>query len=52
MDELNNITIKQAILGNKKSFKDLYYYYNPLIWKIVYRMSNGDQENGRQIIMI
>jgi len=50
MKELNDITIKQAASGSKKSFKDLYYYYNPFIWKIVYRMSNGDQDNAEQII--
>ena len=50
MNELNDNTIKHAASGDKKSFRDLYYYYNPLIWKVVYRMTNGDQENAKRIM--
>ena len=50
MQELDDITIKSAARGNRKSFKAVYDYYSPFVWKVAYRTLNGDREAGEQVV--
>jgi len=50
MHELDDITITSAGRGNKKSFKAVYDYYSPFVWKVAYRTLNGDKEACEQVV--
>jgi|GEM_PF-643949 len=50
MQELDDITIKSAARGNKKSFRAVYDYYSPFVWKLAYRTLKGDREAGEQVV--
>lgn len=49
MQELDDITIKQAAKGNRRAFRKLYDHYSPFVWKVVYRTVNGNQSNAEVI---
>lgn len=49
MTELNDITIEKAASGNKRSFRELYDFYSPFVWKVVFRTVNGDMYGATQV---
>lgn len=49
MNELNDITIKKAANGSKKDFKELYDFYSPFVWKVIFRTVNGDDYDAKQL---
>ena len=50
MNELNEITIKSAANGDKKSFKKVYENYSSFVWKIIFRTVNGDRDAAEKIL--
>ncbi len=50
MNELDEITIKSAAKGDKKSFKKVYENYSSFVWKIIFRTVNGDRDAAEKIL--
>lgn len=50
MEELNDITLKTAIGGGVKEFRKLYDHYSTFVWKVLFRMVNGNEDNAKQIM--
>lgn len=50
MNELDEITIKSAAKGNKKSFKKVYEKYSSFVWKIIFRTVNGDRDAAEKLL--
>ena len=50
MNELNEITIKSAANGDKKSFKKVYENYSSFVWKIIFRTVNGDRDAAEKLL--
>ena len=50
MKELDEITIKSAAKGDKKSFKKVYDHYSSFVWKVIFRTVNGDREAAEKIL--
>lgn len=42
MNELNEITVRQARSGDKKAFKSLYDWYAPFVWRIAFKMGQSE----------
>lgn len=43
MEELNDFTLRNAISGRKKAFKELYNWYIPFVWRIAYKTSQSKE---------
>jgi len=50
MNELDEITIKSAAKGDKKSFKKVYEHYSSFVWKVIFRTVNGDRDAAERIL--
>ena len=50
MNELDEITIKSAAKGDKKSFKKVYENYSSFVWKIIFRTVNGDRDAAEKLL--
>ena len=50
MEEIDELTIKQAAHKDAKAFRRLYDHYVGFVWKIIYRTVNGDQDAAREIV--
>ena len=50
MNELDEITIKSAANGDKKSFKKVYEHYSSFVWKIIFRTVNGDRDAAEKLL--
>ena len=50
MNELDEITVKSAAKGDKKSFKKVYDHYSSFVWKVIFRTVNGDREAAEKIL--
>ena len=50
MNELDEITIKSAAKGDKKSFKKVYDHYSSFVWKIIFRTVNGDRDAAERVL--
>jgi RNA polymerase sigma-70 factor (ECF subfamily) len=42
MNELDDITVRQAQSGDKKAFKVLYDWYVPFVWRIAFKMGQSE----------
>lgn len=49
MNELDDLTVRQAKSGDKKAFKALYEWYAPFVWRVAFKM--GQSENLAQEIV-
>lgn len=43
MEELNNVTMRHAISGQKKAFKELYDWYIPFVWRVAFKMCQNKE---------
>ena len=50
MVDIDRITIERAAKGDDKAFRRLYDHYAPFVWRIVYRMVNGDRAASEEIV--
>lgn len=50
MQELDDITLKKAVHGDKHAFKALYNLYAPFLWRVIYRMAPGDQSAASELL--
>lgn len=50
MKELDIITIQRAIRGDKEAFKSLYDHYSPFLWRILFKMCSGDQNQAQELL--
>jgi RNA polymerase sigma-70 factor (ECF subfamily) len=50
MEELDELTIKQAANKDAKAFKRLYDHYVGFVWKVIYRTVNGDKNAATEIV--
>jgi RNA polymerase sigma-70 factor, ECF subfamily len=50
MEEIDEITIKQAARRDAKAFKRLYDHYAGFVWKVIFRTVNGDKDAAREIV--
>lgn len=50
MEELDQLTIKRAIRGDKRAFHLLYDHYSPYIWRLHYRVLSGNYEDARELL--
>jgi RNA polymerase sigma-70 factor (ECF subfamily) len=50
MNEIDDITIRQASKGDGRSFKRLYDHYAPFVWKVAYRTVNGRKDVAGEIV--
>jgi RNA polymerase sigma-70 factor, ECF subfamily len=50
MEEIDEITIKQAARRDARAFKRLYDHYAGFVWKVIFRTVNGDQDAAREIV--
>lgn len=50
MNELDEITIKSAAKGDKKSFKKVYDHYSSFVWKVIFRTVKGDRDAAEKIL--
>jgi RNA polymerase sigma-70 factor (ECF subfamily) len=49
MEELNESTLRAAVSGREKAFKELYNWYIPFVWRIAYKTSQ-DKEIAEEIV--
>jgi RNA polymerase sigma-70 factor (ECF subfamily) len=49
MQELNEVTLRQAMSGQKKAFKSLYDWYIPFVWKIAIKMCQN-KEHAEEVV--
>jgi len=49
VDELDSVTIELASRGDARAFRRLYDHYAPFVWRLAYRMCQGDQQVAAQI---
>ena len=49
MEELDTVTLELASRGDHKAFRRLYDHYSPFVWRLAYRMAEGDQQVATQI---
>jgi RNA polymerase sigma-70 factor, ECF subfamily len=50
MEEIDKITIQKAIKGDNGAFKTLYDQYSPFIWRLLFRMFSGDQNQAQELL--
>jgi RNA polymerase sigma-70 factor (ECF subfamily) len=50
MKELDEVTIRRAASGTMAAFRHVYDYYSPFVWRVVYRLVNGDTAAAEQIM--
>jgi RNA polymerase sigma-70 factor (ECF subfamily) len=50
MEEIDEITIRQAARKDSKAFKRLYDHYAGFVWKVIFRTVNGDNDAAREIV--
>lgn len=50
MIELDTITIHRAMHGDKSAFKALYDHYSPFLWRMLFKMSSGDQDIAQELL--
>lgn len=50
MKELDTITIQRAAKGDKDAFKALYDHYSPFFWRVLFRMSSGNQTLAQELL--
>jgi RNA polymerase sigma-70 factor (ECF subfamily) len=43
MNELDDITVRQAKSGDKNAFKALYDWYAPFVWRIAFKMGQNEE---------
>jgi RNA polymerase sigma-70 factor (ECF subfamily) len=50
MQELELSIIQKAAKGDNKAFKSLYDFYVPFVWRILFRMTGGDQALAQELV--
>lgn len=50
MRELDDVTVRCAQKKNSASFKALYDFYAPFVWKVAYRTMHGDQQAAEEAV--
>ncbi len=50
MKEIDDLTIKRAVHGDKDAFKSLYSHYSPFLWRILFKMVSGDQTQAQELL--
>jgi RNA polymerase sigma-70 factor, ECF subfamily len=50
MEEIDELTIKQAARKDARAFKRLYDHYAGFVWKVIFRTVNGDGDAAREIV--
>jgi RNA polymerase sigma-70 factor, ECF subfamily len=50
MQELDLSIIQKAAKGDNKAFKSLYEFYVPFIWRVLFRMTGGDQALAQELV--
>jgi RNA polymerase sigma-70 factor, ECF subfamily len=50
MKELDDITLRSAIKGDRHAFRLLYDHYAPFIWKVLFTMGGRDMTTARDLV--
>jgi len=50
MNEIDQLTIRQAVRGDEKAFRRVYDHYSPFLWKVIFRTVNGEREAASEIL--
>ncbi|MBN1575582.1 MAG: sigma-70 family RNA polymerase sigma factor [Chitinispirillaceae bacterium] len=50
MQELDAITLKRAIKGDRHAFKKLYDLYAPFLWRVLFPMAGRDMETAQDLV--
>jgi RNA polymerase sigma-70 factor (ECF subfamily) len=50
MEEIDDITLEQAMRGSDAAFRRLYEHYSAFVWRLCYRSSNGDAACAEEIM--
>jgi RNA polymerase sigma factor (sigma-70 family) len=52
MQEIDEITVKQAVKKDHAAFKRLYDHYAPFVWKVIYRTVNGEEDTAAEVVQL
>lgn len=50
MQEIDEVTLKAAVKGDRLAFKRIYNFYIPFVWKIAFNMSGRNFESAKEIV--
>jgi RNA polymerase sigma-70 factor (ECF subfamily) len=50
MKELDDVTLRRAIKGDRRAFKTLYDHYAPFLWKVLFSMGGRDMTTTRELV--